>query len=1198
MQIFVMTTYTLLLLLLFASCNLAANSDLRIGLLLSMDSEIPGMPSIYSSGGAAQIAVEEVEQRYNHNITILWDVLLNTNSCDVGPTLISGYDYGTKKNASVIIGPPCSKAMDVVTKLMAVLTDGPVHTLTWLPRQESASFPNDTISTYASYETMSKALVVVLTQFKWGKIGIITTRDEFCDSLITTANDMFPNKDLNIVRRLYIDDFTKQTITDTLNEVKDHARVVIICMEPKYLQMLLIEAHNNGMTSNEYAFIYCRFEPSIENELLTKEILSNPDILGPLLQVGYFRVDTEQYKTFSKDANTKRLLTTPQVLDCCHTTDQFSISLYYTILLVADVCLNNTNGPHVQPFNASKLERILYSSRFGPKRVSKTGTIQEDVVVTYYQHGTFQNVGIITDTYKKIDDIEWSGGSIPSDSPKCGWHGNQCTTGTSKGNNNAAIIGSLVSIAVILIVAGVLYAYYRKAKLEKELLNMIWKVNNNEIRLRRPHVTAQNSLQGHGQGQTSDKQSKHPKKKLVRADTRGTIGLGSTSSIDKTLLFAPVGSYKGSIVAVKDIQRRSIQLTRETLRDLKSLRELQHENLNPFIGVSLETGNNYILMKYCSKGSLQDVLENDDIKLDNMFKMSFLMDLGRGLDFLHRTPVKSHGNLKSSNCVIDSRWVLKLTDYGAICLQTFEEPDDLDAEHEYYSRLLWTAPELLRMQRRSPKGTQKGDVYSFAIIMYEILHRCPPYYFNNAPSSKTIINRIRNYEDPAYRPRITDDVAVQDKMAGMITCCWQESPDLRPDMHSVLKLLIDINGGRKINILDNMIKMLEAYSNNLEELVANRTEELAQEKQKTDSLLYQMLPPLVAEQLKRGEQVRPETYSEASIFFSDIVGFTSISGDSTPLQVIDLLNDLYTTFDEIIGMHDVYKVETIGDAYMVTSGIPRKNGKRHSGEIANMALDLLSAVTSFRIRHKPEAKLQLRVGLHTGACAAGVVGSMMPRYCLFGDTVNMASRMESTGKGLHIHVSNDFADSLRSLDDTFLLLERGIIDVKGKGLQKTYWLVGKEGYNEPLPEEMTRLQKKYEDILERGCPMSPTDTHISASGQQESTSMYGNAFRRASYAIRFLRTLSHTSRESSPTGSNITVRDFDEDEENGPDLLQTLNIPNNKLKLPTVNPQALSSDESTSSNGRKKKKSKKKKKQKEFLNNLNIPTIEITSQSS
>lgn len=93
------------------------------------------------------------------------------------------------------------------------------------------------------------------------------------------------------------------------------------------------------------------------------------------------------------------------------------------------------------------------------------------------------------------------------------------------------------------------------------------------------------------------------------------------------------------------------------------------------------------------------------------------------------------------------------------------------------------------------------------------------------------------------------------------------------------------------------------------------------------------------------------------------------------------------------------QVETIGDAYMCVSGLPRRNGKKHAGEIANMALDLLNGVTNFKIRHLPGSKLQLRIGLHTGGCAAGVVGTAMPRYCLFGDTVNMASRMESTGKG-------------------------------------------------------------------------------------------------------------------------------------------------------------------------------------------------------
>lgn len=114
-------------------------------------------------------------------------------------------------------------------------------------------------------------------------------------------------------------------------------------------------------------------------------------------------------------------------------------------------------------------------------------------------------------------------------------------------------------------------------------------------------------------------------------------------------------------------------------------------------------------------------------------------------------------------------------------------------------------------------------------------------------------------------------------------------------------------------------------------------------------------------------------------------------------KVIDLLNDLYTLFDSIIENYYVYKVETIGDAYMVVGGVPQSNGILHAGEIASLSLHLLAAIKQFRMRHRPHDTLKLRIGIHSGPCVAGVVGLKMPRYCLFGDTVNTASRMESTG---------------------------------------------------------------------------------------------------------------------------------------------------------------------------------------------------------
>lgn len=149
-------------------------------------------------------------------------------------------------------------------------------------------------------------------------------------------------------------------------------------------------------------------------------------------------------------------------------------------------------------------------------------------------------------------------------------------------------------------------------------------------------------------------------------------------------------------------------------------------------------------------------------------------------------------------------------------------------------------------------------------------------------------------------------------------------------------------------------------------LVKNKTEQLQIERTKSQNLLYSMLPKVAAEQLLMGKRVQAESFDNVTIYFSDVVGFTSISARSTPMQVVDMLNNLYVTFDERIDTYDVYKVETIGDAYMVASGLPERNGDRHVEEIATMSIDLLAAVKQIRIPHNPEEKMRLRIGLHTG----------------------------------------------------------------------------------------------------------------------------------------------------------------------------------------------------------------------------------------
>ncbi|XP_077996437.1 atrial natriuretic peptide receptor 1-like [Glandiceps talaboti] len=583
----------------------------------------------------------------------------------------------------------------------------------------------------------------------------------------------------------------------------------------------------------------------------------------------------------------------------------------------------------------------------------------------------------------------------------------------------------------------VLTCNVKRKKLEEELASMMWKVNYIDIVFDKTR-----KMDSFASGLSI---------RSIRSSHAGFRSSSQNLSLDQEQIFTKVGAYRESIVAIKHLPIDTVTMTRTDLLEMKMMREMSHSNINPFIGFCPDPPNICILSQYCSKGSLQDILENDDIKLDWLFKTSLLFDIIKGMEYLHRSALTCHGLLKSSNCVIDSRWVLKITDYG---LNRFKQNDQKDrGEYAHFSRMLWTAPELLRSSESPLIGTQKGDVYSFAIIIKEILTRNGAFNTDQM-SPKEITDLVRKGGSKPFRPTIQSEWSghtEQARVSSLMERCWDEDPSTRPTFPDIRRRLVIITNKKSINIMDNMLKMMEKYANNLEEIVGERTKQLLEEKKKTDRLLYSMLPKSVADRLKSGQRVDPETYDHVTIFFSDIVGFTQLCSESGPLQVVDFLNDLYSMFDGTIMNFDVYKVETIGDAYMVVSGLPQRNGKRHAGEIANMALHLLSEVTTFKIRHLPERQLQLRIGIHSGGCVAGIVGLTMPRYCLFGDTVNMASRMESNGQALRIHISDMTRTALDDIGG-YKTCKRGCISVKGKGLLCTFWLEGKDDFSKPLPK--------------------------------------------------------------------------------------------------------------------------------------------------
>ncbi|GAB1607356.1 atrial natriuretic peptide receptor 1-like isoform X2 [Argonauta hians] len=654
-----------------------------------------------------------------------------------------------------------------------------------------------------------------------------------------------------------------------------------------------------------------------------------------------------------------------------------------------------------------------------------------EVVANYYGK---------TKKYEPVDGrrIHWPGNlqQPPLDIPKCGFDGSQCPP-----EQPFPVYGIIITVLGILLVAVAITAIYshRRSKLKAELAAMNWRVKWEDIsfRCRNPKTL----------DKSASRMSLNWRESIASSISGDTIA--HLSDMGSKQLFIQTGYYRGNLVAIKKINKSCVTISKPLLMEIKRMKDLSNDYIVRFIGSCIDPPNMCLLIEYCPKGSLQDVLENEEMKLDTMFRFSLMQDIVRGMTYLHNSEIKSHGNLKSSNCVIDSRFVLKLTDFGLHSLRGNNNTLETDT-YAYYNRLLWTAPELLRMQNRPPEGSQKGDVYSWSIICQEIIYRNGVFYFysnRNEMSPREIYQKVVNGVRPYFRPALENIDCSSDELANIIRRGWSEDPTERPDFQALKGILRRLNKDGD-NILDNLLSRMEQYANNLETLVEERTSDYLEQKKKAEDLLYNMLPKYVATQLIKGEAVQAKSYESVSIYFSDICGFTAMSAESTPHQVVDLLNDLYTTFDSIIENYDVYKVETIGDAYMVVSGVPIMNGNLHCSEIAKMSLALLKAVKTFRIRHRPTEQLKLRIGIHTGPVCAGVVGLKMPRYCLFGDTVNTASRMESHGHPLKIHVSPQ-SKAILDKFQTFRLECRGPVEMKGKGKITTYWLLGEL----PAPEE-------------------------------------------------------------------------------------------------------------------------------------------------
>lgn len=243
-----------------------------------------------------------------------------------------------------------------------------------------------------------------------------------------------------------------------------------------------------------------------------------------------------------------------------------------------------------------------------------------------------------------------------------------------------------------------------------------------------------------------------------------------------------------------------------------------------------------------------------------------------------------------------------------------------------------------------------------------------------------------------------------------------------------------------IRRLNNTSKILELKVQERTADLQHINAKLLQEQAKSNKLLLNILPPRIADQLRNdGTEHIADGFGEVTILFADIVGFTSLSESYSPQALVSLLNEIFSTFDSLSERFQLEKIKTIGDAYMVASGLPEPRPD-HAQAIAEMALAMKQELG--KLNERQNLQIAVRIGINSGPVVAGVIGTKKFIYDLWGDAVNTASRMESHGIPNEIQVSES---TYLLLQDEYEFTARDAIEIKGKGLMQTYLLVGRKG---------------------------------------------------------------------------------------------------------------------------------------------------------
>ncbi|GMR48668.1 hypothetical protein PMAYCL1PPCAC_18863 [Pristionchus mayeri] len=999
--------------------------------------------------------------------------ILNQMGCgDSFEGVAVGADMYHVQKVRAFIGPYCNTELDAVAK-MATFWNVPVIGYIASSNQFADKNIYKTLSRVSTRTTnsLAEATAALLRHFRWERVGIVTNTGALAFERTSSFEEVFHTRGVTVIKKVMFDeaaDAQNMINSGLLTDLRNNARV-IVCIFSATRDMskeFMKAAYMTQMNTHDFVYIL----PWLQTEAKDTSPWIGPD--GQLLQ------------------NTKDHYANAIIIDDVNGFDNtlvkpFREKVEGNGLSLSDIDLSNIYG-YIHLYDAlrlyvisvrkgmnesgredfaldgravwNKMRRLTFPGLVSLEGIS-SGTVRMDDLAERAPIYAAFFINPNRDTVMKMTEMEpimrgsecdglktksgcydlkitdlitgfWPSvdGSLPPDEPACGFRNERCDY------TLFILIGALLLFFLLGFLIG--FILFRMCQ-DRALAKTPWRIIGTDFRV------------------------------INEEEMKSMLSIGSSRTrVSNMSSFvkhhAVVGTNTHASFHVYP-QRRPISFSRSDMQLLTNMKAAVHDNLNPFLGLCFnEKEDIYVLWKFCSRGTLQDIIYNKEMALDSKFHGAFVRDISLGLEYLHSSVIGYHGSLSPWACLIDRNWMIKLSDYGianalerwekamAISTETLKEGDDKSAATQKTS-ILYNAPEMLKNRetnrlrtseqswmKQSGARRQAGDIYSFGMVMYEILFRSLPF-----PSHTDIAELVEYLRDGSkiVRPTIQDRTELHPDLIALLQDCWSDNPEARPTIRRV-RLNTESYLKVKGSLVDQMMRMMEQYANNLEKLVQERTGMLEEANIRADRLLSQLLPKYVANELKMGRTVPPKTFRCATIMFSDIVGFTTICSGSTPLEVVNMLNTIYSGFDFEINKFEAYKVETIGDAYMVVSGIPEENGTKHIQSIGNTALGLMEFLKTMEIPHKRRERIRIRLGIHTGSVAAGVVGLIAPRYCLFGDTVNIASRMESSSQPEMIQMSEPAHELMTANFSEFQTTLRGTVEVKGLGKMTTYWLDG------------------------------------------------------------------------------------------------------------------------------------------------------------